>query len=212
MSYDELLAAGLEPEQIQDPNYVPAIMALEGAEHFDSAFFGFGMAEADRLDPQKRIFLECAWEALESGALTPASCDGAIGVFAGSGTSRYFLENVDRIRNRGDFLERLQAFIDIDKDHLATQVSYKLNLNGPSLVVQTACSTSLVAVHMACQSLLNMECDIALAGGVSVSTRKAGYLYQEGGVLSKDGRCRSFDADATGTIFAVEPELSRCVG
>jgi len=198
---EELLQAGITPELLENPGYVKARGALDGVELFDAAFFGFNPREAEITDPQQRIFLECAWEALESAGYDPQKYEGAIGVYAGVGVNSYLLINLYSNQDLVESVGILQTFIHNRNDHLSTQTSYKLNLKGPSVTVQTACSTSLVAVHMACQSLLNNECDMALAGGVSIRLpQKSGYLYQEGGVLSPDGHCRPFDADAQGAV------------
>src|SRR5690606_10030238 len=155
------------------------------------------------LGPQDRHFLECAWEAIESAGHTPEAFAGSIGVFGGCGMQAYFaynlLNNPDVMASAGYFLVRHTGN---DKDFLTTRVSYQLNLRGPSVSVQTACSTSLVAVHLACQSLLNRECDMALAGGVTIELPHGqGYLYEEGEILSPDGHCRAFDAASKGTVF-----------
>lgn len=198
---EELVSAGVDPALCQDPRYVPAKGYLEDADLFDADFFGIGAREAELLDPQQRLFLECAWEALESGAYDPGGYPGWIGVYAGSTMSSYYLAN---LRSRPDLLEaagHMQIGLGNDKDYLTTRTSYKLNLEGPSLNIQTACSTSLVAVHLACQALLRGECDLALAGGVSVGVPLiSGYLHQEGGILSPDGHTRSFDAAARGCV------------
>ncbi|PHK27151.1 non-ribosomal peptide synthase, partial [Nostoc linckia z15] len=199
-SDEELLAAGIEPALINNPNYVKANGVLEDAELFDAAFFNFNPRDAEITDPQHRIFLECAWEALENAGYDSETYNGSIGVFAGSNLSGYLL-NIYFNQNIRNSIDEHQLTIAADKDYLATRTSYKLNLTGPSYTIQTACSTSLVAVHLACQSLLNGECDIALVGGISVgASRKAGYLYQEGGIKSPDGHCRAFDAQAQGTV------------
>ncbi len=199
-SDEELLAAGIEPALINNPNYVKANGVLEDAELFDAAFFNFNPRDAEITDPQHRIFLECAWEALENAGYDSETYNGSIGVFAGSNLSGYLL-NIYFNQNIRNSIDEHQLTIAADKDYLATRTSYKLNLTGPSYTIQTACSTSLVAVHLACQSLLNGECDIALVGGISVgASRKAGYLYQEGGIKSPDGHCRAFDAKAQGTV------------
>ncbi|WP_392407695.1 beta-ketoacyl synthase N-terminal-like domain-containing protein [Chlorogloeopsis fritschii] len=197
---EELLASGVDPALVNNPNYVKARGVLADAELFDAPFFGFNPREAEITDPQHRLFLECAWEALENAGYTSEKYSGSIGVYAGSGLSGYLLSvyTNENIRNSVDVH---QIAIGGDKDYLSTRVSYKLNLQGPSYTVQTACSTSLVAVHLACQSLLNGECDMALAGGVSISAlRKHGYIYKEGGISSPDGHCRAFDAKAQGTV------------
>ncbi|MBW4609141.1 MAG: acyltransferase domain-containing protein [Hassallia sp. WJT32-NPBG1] len=197
---EELLAAGIDPAVLNNPNFVKARGALKDVELFDASFFGFNPTEAEITDPQHRIFLECAWEALENAGYDCETYSGAIGVYAGTGISTYLL----RIYTNQDILNSLasrQLAIANDKDYLTTRVSYKLNLTGPSYTVQTACSTSLVAVHLACQSLLAGECDIALSGGVSIGgARTCGYFYQEGGIESPDGHCRAFDAKAQGTV------------
>jgi len=153
------------------------------------------------MDPQQRIFLECAWEALELAGYDAERYEEPVGVFAGVDMNSYLFSNVMPNKDVVDLIGGYQTMIASDKDYLSTRVSYKLNLRGPSLTVQTACSTSLVAVHVACQSLLNGECRMALAGGVSVTVpHRTGYLYQEGGIGSPDGHCRTFDALARGTV------------
>jgi acyl transferase domain-containing protein len=205
LSDDELRLAGITDEILARPDYVKAGSFLEGADLFDAAFFNYSPAEAEFMDPQQRVFLECAVEALEDAACDPHRYPGSIGVFAGAAISTYQMElvlsNIEGTRVPGP--PRAMITLGTDKDYLATRVSYKLNLRGPSLTLQTACSTSLVAVHLACQSLLCGECDMALAGGVSIihGPRRAGYIFLEGGIVSPDGRCRPFDADAKGTIF-----------
>ncbi|NEU77734.1 type I polyketide synthase [Nostoc sp. UIC 10630] len=197
-SDEELLSSGLDPDVLKNPNYIKAASLLEDVELFDAAFFGFNPREAEITDPQHRLFLECAWQALENAGYNSEIYKGAIGVFGGSSLSSYLL-NV--YLNQNITFNGHQLNIAGDKDYLTTRVSYKLNLTGPSYTVQTACSTSLVAVHLACQSLLNGECDMALAGGVAIkSSRKGGYFYQEGGISSPDGYCRAFDAKAQGTV------------
>jgi acyl transferase domain-containing protein len=183
------------------PGYVPARGVLEDVAGFDAAFFGFSAREAEITDPQHRLFLECAWEALErAGAI--AEQERVVGVFAGTSMSTYLFNVYSQPAIIGA-LTPFQVMIANDKDHLTTRVSYKLNLRGPSVAVQTACSTSLVSVHLACQSLLSRECDIALAGGAAITVpQRSGYLYQEGGILSPDGRCRPFDDSAQGTVFS----------
>jgi acyl transferase domain-containing protein/non-ribosomal peptide synthetase component F len=196
----ELLAAGVDPALLQDPHFVKARAELEAPEGFDAAFFGFSPREAELTDPQHRLFLECAWSSLEHAGYDPATYPGAIGVFAGSSLSRYLL-NVYLNPAYKETVDPYKLAIANDKDFLSTRVSYKLNLEGPSLTLQTACSTSLVSVHLAAQSLLNGECDMALAGGVSISaSRKTGYRFVEGGISSPDGHCRAFDAAAQGTV------------
>jgi amino acid adenylation domain-containing protein len=197
---EELSASGLEPPK-NDANYVKARAFLEDADLFDADFFGLNPREAEVIDPQHRVFLECAWEALENAGCDPSRFDGAIGVFAGMSMNTYLAQN---LLTRPELMAQLnehQVMLGNDKDFLTTRVSYKLNLRGPSLNIQTACSTSLVAVCVACQNLLNYECDMALAGAVSITfPQKRAYLYQEGGIASPDGHCRAFDAKAEGTV------------
>ncbi|HEY0727785.1 MAG TPA: polyketide synthase, partial [Pyrinomonadaceae bacterium] len=165
-----------------DPNYVKAEGVLDDVELFDASFFGFTPREAATLDPQHRIFLEESWAALETAGYNAGSYLGRIGVFAGESLNTYFLNNLYPNRKLLESLGASQVVIANDRDYLATQVSFRLNLKGPSFTIQTACSTSLVSVHLACQSLLNRECDMALAGGVSVSVPQGiGGHYQEGG-------------------------------
>jgi acyl transferase domain-containing protein/acyl carrier protein len=199
-SADELASAGVDPNALRDPNFVNAGGVLEDIDLFDASFFGFSARDAEVMDPQQRIFLECAWESLENAGYNSYTYPGLIGVFAGAALSTYVFDlygNAEALA----MLDHFQIGVGNDKDHLTTQVSYKLNLRGPSMAVQTACSTSLVAVCMACQSLLSYQCDIALAGAVAadISTSQ-GYHFQRGGILSPDGHCRPFDAAAQGTV------------
>jgi acyl transferase domain-containing protein len=197
----DLAAEGVDPALLADPRYVRAKGVLEGADLFDAAFFGFTPREAEVMDPQHRVFLECCWEALEDAGCDPGRFAGRVGVWAGSGASSYLIANLLPNGERLQALGALQVLMLNDRDFLATRASYELDLKGPSVSVQTACSTSLVAVHVACQSLLGGECDLALAGGVSISSPlRTGYLYQEGSVMSPDGRCRAFDAAAAGSV------------
>ena len=211
-SAEELEAAGVEAALVKNPNYVKANGILPDIEKFDASFFGFSPREAEVMDPQHRLFLESAWEAIESAGYNPerfqssigqGAGQGAIGVYAGmlAGTNTYLLKNLISNSELVELVGGYQLGIGNDKDFLATRVAYKLNLKGPCVNVQTACSTSLVAVHLAVQSLLNGECDMALAGGVSIHIpQKTGYLYREGMILSPDGHCRAFDAGARGTV------------
>lgn len=201
-SSEELLATGADADAIAHPAYVPArpVLKAEEVECFDAAFFGYSPHEAAITDPQHRIFLECSWEAIERAGYDPTTYDGLIGVYAGCNLSTYLmaLAATEHIRGLDDY----QIAIGHDKDSLTSTVSYKLNLKGPSFAVQTFCSTSLVAIYLACQSLIHDECDLALAGGVSVRVPgKIGYRYHEGGMESKDGHCRAFDSEAKGTLF-----------
>jgi acyl transferase domain-containing protein len=199
-SDEELEESGVGAETRGAPDYVRAGGVLEGAEFFDAPFFGLTAREAEVIDPQHRVFLESAWEALEDAGYDSETYAGRIAVYAGVSFNGYLL-NVYRRHGAKDAADLFQAIIGNEKDHLATRVSYKLNLKGPSVNVQSACSTSLVAVCLACQSLLNYQADIALAGGVSVKLpQKSGYVYQQGGILSPDGLCRAFDASAEGTV------------
>ncbi|HVT17364.1 MAG TPA: amino acid adenylation domain-containing protein [Thermoanaerobaculia bacterium] len=197
---DELLREGVDAELLRRPDYVRAKAVLEDADLFDAAFFGFTPREAEIMDPQQRVFLETAWEALEDAGYGAGDYRGRVGVFAGESMNSYLFNLI----SQPEILEAagaIQAVTANDKDFLATRVSYELDLEGPSLAVQTACSTSLVAVHLACQSLLAGDSDVALAGGVSVRVpQRAGYLHSEGGIDSPDGHCRAFDAAAAGTV------------
>jgi acyl transferase domain-containing protein/thioesterase domain-containing protein len=203
MTPDALRAAGVPDADIADPDYVPASLVLPDMEMFDADFFGFSKRDAAVLDPQHRHFLECAWEALEDAGYVPQNFPGAIGVFGGCGMQAYLpynlLSNPQLVKSMGLFLLRHTGN---DKDFLCSRVSYLLDLKGPSLSIQTACSTSLVAIHVASQSLLSGECDMALAGGVSIELpHRQGYRYAQGEILSPDGHCRAFDDEANGTIF-----------
>lgn len=200
---EQLEEAGEDPHRASLPNYVPVTGALDAMEEFDAGFFGFSPRDAMIMDPQHRHLLECAWEAFENAGIDPEHFEGSIGVFAGSGHNAYMpynlLTNPALLDSVGFFLLRHTGN---DKDFLATRISYCLKLTGPSVNIQTACSTSLVATHVACQSLLNGECDLALAGGVTIEMpHRRGYLYQEGEILSPDGHCRAFDAQSKGTLF-----------
>ena len=201
-SEGDLLRGGLDPELVADPQYVRARPIIDGIEWFDAGLFGIHPREAALMDPQHRLFLECSLEALERSGHAGDRHRGSVGVFAGAGSSGYLLSHLtgsDEARQIGAV-----AHIGIGNlpDFLATRVAYKLDLKGPAYSVQCACSTSLVAIHLACQSLLNFECDLALAGGVSLSVpMRVGYMFQDGGILSPDGHCRAFDAAAAGTLF-----------
>lgn len=197
----ELLAAGADPGWLQQENYVRAKPILKNVELFDAGFFDCTPREAEMMDPQHRLFLECAWEALERAGQSSETGSERTAVFAGAGMNHYLLQNLlpnyDRIRESGDF----QLVIGNDKDFLPTRVAYKLDLRGPAVAVSTACSTSLVAVHLACQCLLDFQADMALAGGASLLLpQTAGYWHEAGGIVSPDGHCRPFDRAARGTI------------
>ena len=200
-SDEELLARGVDPAILSSGQFVKAAVALEDMELFDASFFGFTRREAELLDPQHRLFLETAWEALENAGYSSDVYDGLISVYAGAGINSYFLANLFNNPAFGP-LEQLSLLLASDKDYMMTRASYKLNLRGSSVMVQSACSTSLIAVHLACQGLLADECDIALAGASNVQViLRDGYYTVEGGVYSPDGHCRSFDAEGKGTIF-----------
>ena len=199
-SREELEAAGVDRALLDDSRYVPARGALEGIELFDAAFFGFNPREAELMDPQHRLFLECAWEALENAGYDALSYAGTIGVFGGMSMTHYLVSHLLAHPEVLAAAGPLQTRIYNDKDFLASMAAFKLGLTGPSVTVQTACSTSLVALCLACQSLLAYQCDMVLAGGVCVTLpQKAGYLALES-VTSPDGHCRAFDAAAQGTV------------
>ena len=201
----------LESIATDDPGarYICAKGILEGIDMFDARFFGCLPREAELMDPQHRLFLEICWEAMERAGHDPSRCPGAVGVYAGCYMDTYLMWN---LCSDPAFLARfvesiqvgsLQTELGNDKDYLATRVAYKLGLRGPAMTLQTACSTSLVAIATACQSLASYQCDMALAGGVTiVLPQKKGYFYKEGSMLSADGHCRTFDADAAGTVFS----------
>ncbi|MFV0491840.1 MAG: type I polyketide synthase [Pseudorhodobacter sp.] len=203
LTEEELLAAGENPARMRHRNYVPAAAPLDGFAEFDAEFFGFSPKEAAILDPQHRHFLEVAWEAMEDAGRPPETFPGAIGVYAGCGMGSYFYFNIcsnpDLVENTGMFLLRHTGN---DKDFLSTRVSHIFDLKGPSISIQTACSTSLVAIHYAAQALLNGECDMALAGGVTIELPQSrGYIFNDGEILSPDGHCHAFDHRAEGTVF-----------
>ncbi|MCX4750474.1 SDR family NAD(P)-dependent oxidoreductase [Kitasatospora sp. NBC_01287] len=196
----ELLAAGIDPASAAEPGYVRVGGPVAGLDLFDAAVFGFGAREAETLEPHHRLLLECSWEALERAGYCPTDPGAPVGLFAGSGFPDYLIDHVPGLGAEPGGKALLAA--GIERDSLTSLVSYKLGLRGPSLTVQTFCSTSLVAVHLACQSLLTYECDLALAGGASLPLpQPAGYRYEEGGILSPDGRVRSLDAAANGTVM-----------
>ena len=199
---EELKRQGIDPAKLSDPNFVRARPYLDGQELFDAGFFGYSAQDAETIDPQQRLFLEAAWETLEHAGYVPERFPGLIGVFGGSSQNTYLWFN---LLAKPQFLQRngvLRTVITNGADYLAARVAYKLNLTGPACTVQTACSTALVAVHLACQSLLNFECDLALAGASSLNVSPfSGYNCEAGGMLSRDGHCRAFDARANGTLF-----------
>ncbi len=203
-AHEELEFSRLESSALRrNPQYVRARGIIDGAENFDAAFFAINPREAELMDPQQRVFLETAWEALEDAGHDPQFYQGLIGVFAGMTNNTYFPAVISNHSSTADVTAALQTMMGNEKDYLATRISYEMNLRGPSLNIQTACSTSLVAVCQAYQSLLSFQCDMALAGGVSVTCpQKRGYLYYEGAITSPDGHCRAFDASAQGTVFS----------
>ncbi|WP_372009383.1 beta-ketoacyl synthase N-terminal-like domain-containing protein [Paenibacillus chitinolyticus] len=201
-SDEELREAGIPENVFNHPQYVKAKGVLEDPELFDAEFFGMSPRETELTDPQQRLFLECGYEALEDAAYVPDTYAGRIGVFGGCTISTYMLSQIAKQGPHSNLEELTALMLGNDKDFLTSRLSYKLNLRGPGMTVQTACSTSLVAVHMACQSLMSGESDIALAGGSSVTfPNHAGYRYQQGLIFSPDGVCRAFDHKAQGTVF-----------
>jgi phthiocerol/phenolphthiocerol synthesis type-I polyketide synthase E len=197
---DELRAAGTPEALLRDPSFVRRLGVLRDVEGFDAAFFGYSPREAEVLEPAHRLFLEVAWEALENAGADPSRGSRAVGVYAGAGEASYARAN---LLSRPELVEALGWFslnLGSNKDFFATRAAYKLDLRGPAVGVQTGCSTSLVAVHLAVQALLARECDLALAGGSSVIVpHRTGYQWAPGGIMSTDGSCRAFDAAATGT-------------
>ncbi|MBV9790645.1 MAG: amino acid adenylation domain-containing protein [Chloroflexi bacterium] len=198
---DDEIESSLEWSPNDTLKHIKAAAILDEIEDFDAAFFGFNPREAEIMDPQQRLFLEAAWEALEDAGYNPMTYDGSIGLFASTQMSSYLLNNLMPHRALVESMGALTMRIANDRDFLPTRVSYKLNLRGPSIAVSTACSSSLVATHMACQSLLDFQSDIVLVGSATINVpQKAGYPYEEGGIMSPDGHCRAFDADAQGTF------------
>jgi acyl transferase domain-containing protein/acyl carrier protein len=196
----ELIDANVDSELIKHPKYVKANVPLEDIEYFDSSFFGYTPKEVEIMDPQNRIFHECVWNALEDAGYIPDSYKGLIGLYAGATTSFNWKAH-SFLAGKGSDIGNFASEYLSDRDFMTLQISYKLNLKGPSFPVYTACSTSLVAIHLACQSLLNGECDISLAGGVTINLdRYKGYWHQDGMIMSSDGHCRAFDVKADGTV------------
>ncbi|HKH50102.1 MAG TPA: amino acid adenylation domain-containing protein, partial [Thermoanaerobaculia bacterium] len=199
LSREELAASGVEAALLEDSRLIPAGGVLDGVELFDASFFGFGSREAEAMDPQLRMFLEVAWEAFEHAGYDSEGYSGTVGIFGGMGTSGYLIRHLlahpEVLRSLGP----LQVRILTDKDFLVSLAAFKMNLTGPSINVQTACSTSMVSTVLACQSLVTYQCDVALAGGSTVLLPQAGYLPMEG-VSSPDGKCRAFDARSQGTV------------
>jgi phthiocerol/phenolphthiocerol synthesis type-I polyketide synthase E len=208
LSAEALSAVGVGAEVLADPAYVRRAPVLDGVDEFDADFFDFSPRAARMTDPQHRLFLQCAWHALEDASCDPAEFDGSIGVYGTSSASGYLgynllsHRNLDTLMGQGANIDLISLSFQNERDFLATRVSHQFNLRGPSIAVQTACSSSLVAVHLACQSLLNDECDVALAGGVSIRIpHHVGYWHEPGSILSAVGHCRPFDVRADGTVF-----------
>ncbi|WP_123029267.1 type I polyketide synthase [Mycolicibacterium stellerae] len=208
LSEAQLASAGVTAESLANPLYVRRAPLIDGLDEFDAEFFGMPPQTAKMMDPQHRLFLQTAWHAFEDAGYDPAKFDGSIGVYATSGSSMYLVHNLlshhdpNEILAQGATFDLINMSLYNDKDYLATRVSHLFNLRGPSMTVQTACSSSLVAVHSACQSLLSGECDMVLAGGVSLRIpHRVGYWHEPGSMVSPLGRCRPFDAEADGTVF-----------
>ncbi|WP_207385403.1 non-ribosomal peptide synthetase [Legionella cincinnatiensis] len=200
-SREELLEQGLDPSLVDHPNYVKAQCKLSDIKCFDAEFFSYTASEAEIMDPQHRLLMQCAWHALEDANYNPHHYAGDIGLFAGCGQNNYFSDHVLPNQTQDDLSRQFQLMIHQQANFLCTKIAYKLNLTGPAITIQTACSTSLVAVHQACLALNAGDCDIALAGGVSIGQlEKQGYLYQPGLIFSPDAKCRAFDAQAQGTF------------
>ncbi|MGW3322450.1 type I polyketide synthase [Streptomyces virginiae] len=200
-SDEQLAEAGVPERLLTDPAYVKAGFPVDGFDRFDAEFFGVTRSEAELMDPQHRLLLETAWQALERAGYPAGSFEGRTGVFAGTSGSGYLRERIADAGTDGRISDEIQVAIGNDPGMLALRVSYKLGLTGPSFTVQSACSSSLVGVHLAVQSLLGRESDMALAGGVAVREfEPRGYRYEEGAILSTDGHCRPFDTDASGTV------------
>ena len=201
---EDLRARGVSAAALADPGYVKKGLLLEDIDRFDADFFGYLPREAERIDPQQRLFLEAAWQAMEHAGYGGGTGAAMVGVYAGSGPSLYLLQHLLPSTNLrdSDIASLLGLLNGSDLDSLVTRVAYKLDLRGPAVAVQTACSTSLAAVHLACRGLLNHEADMALAGGVWINVLQgSGYHYQPGAILSPDGHCRAFDAKAGGTMI-----------
>jgi acyl transferase domain-containing protein len=199
--FDETeLEVSFTDKELKRPDFVRAAGIIENIEYFDADFFNIGGREATWMDPQQRLFLECAWTAFENAGYDIETYKGSVSVYGGTNTNFYLLSRLEQLsQNKNNNL--FQLMLANEKDFLATRVAYKFNLKGESVTVQTSCSTSLVAVHLACQSLLGFQSDMALAGGVSIRVpQKTGYFYQEGMIASPDGHCRAFDEKAKGTV------------
>lgn len=200
-SLEEQIALGMPEDEVNDPNFRPVRSTLDDPEYFEAAFFGMSAREAQLRDPQHRLFLELAYNAFEDSGYDPSRFQGDIGVYAGAGESGYEWLNIRRSK-LGTSLDGVTIAVNSHADYMAPLVSYKLNLRGPSFTVHTACSTSMVAIHLACEAVRNGECDMAVAGGASIDLPFGrGYTYVDDGIYSFDGHCRTFDANATGTIW-----------
>lgn len=198
---EDLRSAGVSDDLLRDPAYVPAAAIVEGIDIFDASLFNYTHREAEMMDPQTRIFHQCSWEALEDAGYNSYATRLIIGCYVGA-SSHFDWEAVSVLSGLRDIVGDFAAGHLVDKDYLATRLAFKLNLRGPAVTLHSACSTSLVAVHMACQGLLSGDCDMALAGGVTISIgQKKGYLFREGMIASPDGHCRAFDKEAAGTVF-----------
>lgn len=198
---DELINSGVSEAIISDPKFVKALPKLENIDLFDADFFGYSPKEAAIIDPQGRLLLECAWEALENSGYTSEKTNDSIGVFVGSNWSSYLTRNLAHLIAKEEAIQDEVNYIyPNSSDYLATNIAYKLNLKGPSVSVQTWCTTSLSSIHTACQNILNNSCDMALAGGAHIRLPQIGYYYQEGGHDSPDAHCRSFDINSNGTV------------
>ncbi|RDH11345.1 beta-ketoacyl synthase N-terminal-like domain-containing protein, partial [Tsukamurella pulmonis] len=205
---DELRRSGIGADALDDRGYIRSGAPLDGIDEFDAALFGFTPAVAEGLDPQHRLFLQSVWHAIEDAGYRPGELDGAVGVYGTSSASGYLLNNlmsrldVERTIGQGASYEMIDLSLRNDKDHIATRIAHQFDLHGPALSVQTACSSSAVAVHLACQALLSGEVDAALAGGSSIRVpNRAGYWHTHGAMTSPSGHCRPFDARADGTVF-----------
>lgn len=197
---EELSEAGVDSRTLSNPDYVPAGINLEDKEYFDADFFGYTPTDALAMDPQMRILHECAWEALENAGYNPETYEGIIGFYVGASPSFYW-EIITRLSGQTNTLGEFHTSLLSNRDYISTHISYQLNLKGPSFTLQTACSTSLVAIDLACRGLLTGQCTMAIAGGIKVSPgQNLGYIYREGMILSPDGHCYAFDQRAQGTI------------
>ncbi len=201
-SEEEVIKSGVSEQIAKDPTLIKAFGVLDNSDKFDAEFFGLSPREAELIDPQSRLFLECAYEALEDSAYDSERVEGRVGVYASASISSYLIKNLLSNKDKLISIGGLSAQLGNDKDHVPTRVSYTLNLKGPSIAIGTACSSSLVAVHLACQGLLDYHCDMALAGGVTVhANQMEGHIYSDEGIASPDGHCRTFDSRSSGTVF-----------